>query len=198
MKTSLMLLITVLLSIAGLAFSQSSDSHHVEVRIPNYIGLKIVNSAGKIGYNASVDFDYTIDPSAYFSAVASGDVLEPTSVTEFADLEVVVRGGFWYVLTISTPLSYTGTETGVGLALGDIRVNPGSASGLSADAIRLGGQRRAGWNLRSNWQWVAYDYGSTLGWKSLGFNGTDYILNANGDEEPGEYATIVTYRLFNP
>ncbi len=185
--------------LAGFALAQSDDQT-VDIRIPNYIGLKIINGSGNIALNSSVAFDYTADVNSYVAAVEGAGVLEPNVASDFEDIQVVVRRGRWYVFVRATPFSYTGPESGAGLNLSDIRVNRGLKSGLTPDAItaRAGGWIRPSWSLSNNWQLIVSDRRSTLGWKSLGFNALDYSVAVQGDEDPGEYVTVVTYFLFNP
>ena len=40
--------------------------------------------------------------------------------------------------------------------------------------------------------------GDTDGWISLGFNGLDYTVDVQGDEDAGDYVTTVTYTMVNP
>jgi len=190
-------LILPLLLAGALGLAQNA-SHQLEARIPNYIGLKIVDDLGLIALDAGVDFDYSTDLAGYNAAVAGPGRLQPTSVNRFADVQVVVRRGWWAVYVRATPLGYSGSRSGAGLALGDIRVTPGSASGLTPDAISNRGTLRSSWNLRTNWRWIAFDRRPTRTWKSLGFNGLDYTVDVQGDEDPGSYQTTVTYLLVNP
>lgn len=52
--------------------------------------------------------------------------------------------------------------------------------------------------LSNSEQLTAFSIRSTSGWKSLGFNGLDYRVKVDGDEDPGEYATTVTYTIVEP
>jgi len=189
----------LLLSLLPSAFARSA-AHDVAVRIPNYIGLKIVDAAGNIALGASVVFDYESDPDAYVAAIEGDGRLAPTSVVDFADVQVAVRGGAWRVWVGALQLAYAGEHTGSGLRLSDIRVERGAVSGLTPDAIdfRPGGSILTGWNMSNSWQRIVIDSQSTGGWRSLGFNGLDYVLTVQGDEDPGRYTTVVYYLLTNP
>jgi hypothetical protein len=191
--------LAVLLLLPSVALAQGAD-HRVVTRIPNYIGLKIVDDAGDIAANAAIVFDYESDPDAYVAAIEGDGRLSPTEVVDFADVQVAVRRGRWRVFVGALAITYAGDHAGAGLQLGDIRVERGSASGLTPDAVTHlpGGTMSAAWNLSNRWQRIANDTGSTGGWRSLGFNGLDYVLAVQGDEDPGRYTTVVFYLLTNP
>lgn len=191
--------ILLLFALATAAFAQGVP-HDIQVRIPNYIGLKIVDEAGDIALGAAVVFDYENAPEAYVAAIEGSGRLSPTNTVDFADVQVAVRGGSWRVFVGAFPLTYAGEHAGAGIQLADIRVERGAVSGLTPTAIthRPGGSMSAGWNMSNSWRRIARDAGSTGGWRSLGFNGLDYILTVQGDEDPGRYTTVVFYLLTNP
>lgn len=199
MKATLGLLLPLALALAASALAQSA-THDVTTRIPNYIGLKIVDAAGNIALGASVVFDYEADPDAYVAAVEGDGRLTPTAVIDYADVQVAVRGGTWRIWVGAFPLAYSGDHSGHGLALSDIRVERGAVSGLTPEAItfRPGGSINASWSLTNSWQRIALDSQTTGGWRSLGFNGLDYVLTVTGNEDPGRYTTVVFYLLANP
>lgn len=194
------LLLTVLLFSFG--FAQTTDDHTVRVRIPNYIGLKIVDAAGNINVypNASVIFDYANDPATYYAASIGSQTLPPTQVNNFVDVQVAVRGGSsWSIQVRGTNLVFTGTGTASGFLLSDIRVNRGAVSGLTPDPSLLRGPiKLTNWSLKTSYQTIFRSNGATMGWDSLGFNGQDYIIQVQGNEQPGQYTTVVTYRLTFP
>ena len=148
-----------------------------------------------MGTAPSVDFDYTTDVNTYTNVVnAGGGTLAPTSVTTFEDIQVASRAGNWYIYTRSTPTS--GFGAGSGFELRDVRVRRGAVSGLtrsSAISVMLNN-----WRLRTTWRAIAYGNSATQGWDSLGFNGYDYTIDIDGDEEPGDHSVTVTYLLFSP
>lgn len=191
--------IALLLLLPSVALAQGAN-HRVTTRTPNYIGLKIVDAAGNIALGAAVVFDYESDPDAYVAAVEGDGRLAPTSVVDFADVQVTVRGGWWRIWVGALQLTYAGDHIGAGLQLSDIRVQRGTVSGLTPTAITHlpGGTMSAAWNMTNSWQSIATDSGSTGGWRSLGFNGLDYVLTVQGDEDPGRYTTVVFYLLTNP
>jgi hypothetical protein len=200
MRRYLFTLLGLLLVAVG--FAQTSDNHQVQVRIPNYIGLKIVDSAGNINVypNASVTFDYVANANAYMTAVLGTQTLPPTQVTKFADVQVAVRGGAsWSIRVKATPFVFTGTGPASGFNLADIQVRRGAVSGLIADPSLLrGGTQLTTWSLSTTSQTIFQTNGATIGWDSLGFNGQDYVIKVQGDEQPGQYVTVVTYELTFP
>lgn len=196
----------LLLMIALLSFGQAqvSATHTTRIRIPNYIGLKIVDSAGNITNNSSVIFDYSTDPVTYRNATLGSQVLPPTQVVNFSDIQVVWRtSGTWRVQVRASSLVFTGTGPGAGFNLGDIRVRRGAVSGkipgpaVGAPTIAVGNVSSQ-WSLSTNWQTIVNESGATRGWESLGFNGRDYEILVQGNEKDGQYATVVTYQLVAP
>jgi hypothetical protein len=196
-------LLTILcLFLVATAFAQTSDNHQVQVRIPNYIGLKIVDSIGNINVSPapSVTFDYVANANAYMAAVLGTQTLPPTQVDRFADVQVAVRGGAsWSIRVRATPFVFTGTGPASGFNLADIRVNRGAVSGLVADPSLLrGATKLTTWTLATTNTTIFQSNGATIGWDSLGFNGQDYVIKVQGDEQPGQYVTVVTYELTFP
>lgn len=193
------LLLTALSLLAPQAFAQSV-SHPLSVSVPSYIGLRIVGSGG--AGPRSVQFDYAADPVAYVAAADAGQRLGPTSVTHFDDVEVNVVGiGLWSVYVEATAFEYVGPGSGLGLDLSDVRMARGSASGLSQNAITIFwflGTYDTTWTLSTAPRRIARSLLGTNGWRSLGFNGWDYTLAVDGDEDAGSYATTVTYYLTFP
>lgn len=193
-----LLVLIVVVVLAGAALGQGR--HDLSVRLPEYLGIAIVDGAGGYVLGASalrpkVEFDYEADPVAYWAQAEVGGSLPPSAVYDFSDLRVRVQRGVWLLLVQADPLVYGGPGTGAGLVLGDVRVAPGSASGL---APGFTGVRAAAWRLDTTPRAIALGWGSTVGWASLGFNGLDYLLDVQGDEDAGTYATVVTYTLLNP
>ncbi len=191
-------LLIALALLAPVAFGQTA-SHSLTVSTPSYIGLRIVGAGSG---PRSVTFDYATNPTNYLTTIDNGGgTLPPTSTDRFDDIEANVVGiGFWYVNVQATPLTYTGPGTGAGLDLNDLRVNRGSNSGLTQTAIRgwLLSFYDTAWNLSPTPQRIARSFLGTNGWRSLGFNGNDYTLDVNGNEDAGTYATTVTYYLTFP
>ena len=193
--TKVLTLIFSLLLLVNTAAAQASGDHSTRVRIPNYIGLKIVDAAGNLGGGASVIFDYATDVNTYTNLVeAGGGTLSPTNVLAFEDIQVATRGGNWQIYTRTTFSS--GFAASAGFTLNDVRVKRGSVSSLTpSSALR---RLSNSWPLSTNWRRIARGRGATQGWDSLGFNGYDYTITIQGDEDPGEYVATVMYLLFYP
>jgi len=189
----------LMLMFGSLAAAQRGD-HTTRIRIPNYVGIKIVDGAGNINRNASVEFNYEDDGTdlvTFMNVIeAGGGTLPPTEVIEFEDIQVATGGaGNWYIYTRSrNPIGFGAAS---GLRLNDVQVTPNSASSLlRSDRIQI---MRNTWNLNhNNWYILAIGLGSTRGWDSLGFNGYDYAMTVQGDEQPGDYRVSVEYLLFTP
>lgn len=184
---------------SGLAAAQASGAHQTTVRIPNYIGIKIVSASGNIAPNAGVAFDYASNPTDYLAALQNGGAtLPPTAVSDFADIQVVARGGFWTVNTSTQVVS--GFDAASGITLSDIRVTRGSRSGLTPTGIfqTIWGNVSQSWTLSSSSRRIAWGLGNSVTWQSLGFNGLDYSLTIQGNEAPGEHRAIVRYTLAAP
>ncbi len=198
------ILLTIILMLLAYAQAQLSDTHTVRVRIPNYIGLKIVDAAGNITNNAGITFDYAANPAAYQTAVVGSQVLPPTLVSNFDDIQVVWRRNTnWRVQVQATNLVFTGTGPATGFNLADIRIKRGAVSGktpgpaVGAPTIAVANVSTQ-WTLSNAWQTIVNESGATRGWESLGFNGRDYEILVQGDETQGQYTTVVTYRLVSP
>ncbi len=178
--------------------AQAAD-HDVRVRMPEIIGIRLLGGGSGI---RSVTFDYAAAPEAYLSALESGGSLPPTEVVRFDGIEVnASRNGRWYVEVVASPLAYTGSASMAGLTLEDLRVDRGAVSGLVQDAIVGPGKSAwylTSWTLSSTARQIASRTGATGGWRSLGFDGTDYVLTVDGDEAAGTYTTTVTYFLTAP
>lgn len=184
------------------ALAQATDrdaaGHDVAVTIPSTIGIRIVGTGP-----ARVTFDYAADLPGYLAAAEAGAPLEPTSVSGFDDIEVRAPGRVgapaWYVTVTASPLAYSGAGAGEGLELADLGVAPGESSGLSPEfPIWLLGVVAPNWTLSSTPQWIAYGYVGSGRWRSLGFNGDDYRLAVQGDEDPGVWQSTVTYTMVMP
>jgi hypothetical protein len=181
----------------GTAFAQLAQ-HGVTITVPATIGLRIVGAGSG---PRDVVFDYAADPVAYDAAVNGTGVLRPTSTNRFDDIQVNSnRRGRWSVAVIATPLTYSGPASGGGIALEDITVTRGLMSGLLQNAIPVGGSAwyNASWHLTTTAQQIASRTGASGGWQSLGFNGLDYELRVQGNENPGSFTTTVTYLLTAP
>lgn len=194
----------LLIALASFGQAQLSDTHTTTIRIPNYVGLKIVDVAGNITNNAGVIFDYSADPATYRNATLGSQVLPPTQVVGFEDIQVVWRRNTnWRVQVQATNLVFTGVGPGAGFNLGDIRVRRGAVSGktpgpaVGAPTIAVGNVSSQ-WSLSTAWQTIVNESGATRGWESLGFNGKDYEILVQGNEKDGLYTTVVTYRLVSP
>lgn len=198
----------VLVSVLGVAQAQpGAKGHQALVGIPETYGIRIVNTLGQPAFSPEVVFDFGTDPLGYVAAAEAPGYLVPTSVDRFADVQVSVQAGFglplWYVEVVATPLAYSGPVTGDGLELGDIWVEPGASSGLSQSFINpvfygFLGEVRSSWALSESPQAIAWSAFSTGGWSSLGFNGEDYRVDVQADEDAGSYSTLVTYSLVIP
>lgn len=199
-QTSLFLTTLAALVLGGLGTAQSIQ-HELRVATPDFIGLRIVG-VGAPGARG-VNFDYDVAADAYFAATRGTGDLAPTSVNRFDRIDVqVTRRGRWSLHVIAAPFAYTGPGEPAGLALSDVRVDRGATSGLTQNAIPLGGGGSSGyassWSLSSTAQRIAWRNGATGGWRSLGFSGWDYALRVHGDEAPGSYLATVTYFLTFP
>ena len=169
-------------------------------------GLRIVDSTNSPALAPSVTFDYGADVVGYNAAVAGPGYVDASSVTDFADVQVYVRKNaadfaVWTVQVQASELLYSGSGNGLnpGLALSDISVERGSMSGLSQSAVAPStGFVQARWSLSEGEQIMAFGFRGTSGWKSLGFNGADYRVAVDGNEDPGIYTTTVTYTIVEP
>lgn len=172
----------------------------LRVRIPNYIGLRIVDGFGTIARGPTVLFDYESHPDAYVAAAQGDGRLAPTAVVDFPDVLVSTPSGAWRVWINASQLTQTRDHPGNGLQLIEIRVERDSVSGLTPDAItnRPDGSILADWSPSSNSPRLVRANQSTSERRGLRLNGVNYVLTVRGDEVPGRYTTVVTYLLTNP
>ena len=197
-------MVASLLLAAGAAFGQpaASDSHDIEIRIPNVVFLRITNGEGNdAATDPAVEFDFQDDMDTYMNAVeAGGAELEPTDVTSFGDVIVFSNRATWNVTVSATVISFENDFelddsdgepiSGNGVDLSDIIVRRGGTPGLNVSSVA------SAWNLATTGP-IANGV-RTQGWRSLGFSGDDYRLAVNGDEDPGTYTTTVTYTIAAP
>jgi hypothetical protein len=197
-RTRLTLATAAAACLLALASAQTA-THGVAVHVPDYFGIRIVGAGPG---PRLVTFDYEADPDAYAAALQGAGRLLPTAVARFDDIQIkATRNGRWNLDVVATPLAYAGGASGAGFALADIRVVRGVRSGLAQTAIFGPGNSAgfvASWVLSTAPQRIAFRNGSTQGWKSLGFNGLDYEIAVQGDEDAGAYTTLVTYLLTAP
>jgi hypothetical protein len=190
------------LAVAGFGFAQS-DTHDVTVRIPSVLQVRITNGTSTAASAApAVTFDYqtnAADVTTYLNTVnAGGGDLPPTLVTDFGNVLVFSnRVGTWNLgvsalnLTYSNNLGLTPAPTGVGVALADLKVTPAGTQDASVAT------RSPSYTL-SNTSAVVATGTRTTGWASVGIRGQDYALTVNGNEDPGQYVTTVTYTITMP
>lgn len=126
-------------------------SHDVAVAIPSTIGIRMLGAG--TGPRA-VDFGYATDATSFLSAVDAGVRLPPAAVNRFDDIDVNVSDlGFWVVGGEATPFAYSGSGSGTGLDLADVRVARGNASGLTQEAITISsffGRYATAWPLATS------------------------------------------------
>ncbi|TVR87529.1 MAG: hypothetical protein EA416_14455 [Trueperaceae bacterium] len=192
-------LLVAIAVLASVAFGQPSASHGLTIEVPAYLGIRIVGAG--TGARAVV-FDFQAEPQAYLSALAGGAALPPTHVNRFDDVELnITANGNWNVWVYATPLTTPAGPGPHGLTLASIRVVAGAVSNLQPDAVVGPGNAPSfagAWALATTPAEIARGIGSTSGWRSLGFNGLDYVLDVQGDETPGSYTTVVTYATALP
>lgn len=191
------IVLSAALAMASTVLAQTA-SHPLSVAIPAYVGIRIVGAS--VQPTRSVVFDYANDGTAYLAAVDAGDPLPPTDVTRFDDVQVNVAGnGRWSVYVEATPFTYVGPGVGDGLTLDDVTVTPGSVSGLTQTAFfRPASRYETSWTLSATPFRIGRSVLGTGGWRSLGFNGWDYTVAVDGDEDAGAYTATVTYFLTFP
>lgn len=198
MKKLFALIITGAFLVAGTAFAQT-DTHDVNIKIPNVLQLRITDGSGNnASGNAAIEFDYqsAANVDTYLSTVnGGGGDLAPTTVTGFGDVIVFANRGAWNVSVAATALNFTdnlslgASVTGAGVALADIKVTPSGTAGTGVSSVS------PTWDMTSGQ--IASGV-KTQGWSSLGFDGNDYAFTVSGDEDPGEYTTVVTYSVAAP
>lgn len=198
MKRVFRLAVLSLLAAASFAAAQT-DSHDVTVRIPSVLQIRIIDGTGNnAAANPAITFDYqaAANINTYLNTVnAGGGDLPPTAVTTFDNIKVFSnRTGAWNVNVAATALSFNNNlavagATGAGVALADLKVTPSGAIGSGVGTVTPSFTMAGG---------LVASGTRTTGWSALGISGADYDLVVNGDEDPGEYTTVVTYTITAP
>jgi hypothetical protein len=189
------------LSVAGLGFAQT-DTHDVTVRIPSVLQVRITaGTSNNAAAAPAVTFDYqdAAHINTYLNTVnAGGGDLAPTAVADFDNIKVFSnRVGTWNLrvsaaaFTFTNNLGLTPAPAGVGVALADIKVTPSGTMDTSVTS------RSTTYSLATAPAVVASG-GRTTGWAAVGIGGNDYDLTVNGDEDPGQFVTTVTYTISMP
>ncbi|MCA9329453.1 hypothetical protein KDA11_02320, partial [Candidatus Saccharibacteria bacterium] len=185
------------------ALAQTGDSHTINVKIPNLLRLRIVDTGGlNSSNNGAIAFDYNSTAALqdqYINEVnAPTGGLAPTTVTGFGDVIVFSNRTGWNVFVSASTLVFSDTRglgltAGAGLDLTDIIVTPSGS--LDTGVTSVAGS----WDLEhtgpSTYGDLIAQGGKTQGWSSLGFGGSNYKLVVDGDENPGDYDTTVTYTI---
>lgn len=194
MKKSLVsvLVLTTLVSL-GTAFAQS-ESHDVTIKIPEMLGVRIVDSGGDLATNPGVTFDYqdAAYEQDYIDAVnAGGDDLDPTAVTQFAGLQVLYNAGGWHLTAAMGAITFTddfsASLLGSGISASDITVTPTGTPGAGVTNVVSSFDLSTTSDIATG--------SNTTGWSEVGISGDDYTLTVNGDEDPGTYTATVTFTL---
>ncbi len=188
------------MTLGTLGYTQT-DTHDVTIKIPNVLRVRITDTGtNSEAASPAVMFDYQASGNidAYITAVTNSTPLAPTTVTTFGDLKVFANRGTWTLsvsasaFTFSNNLSLpTPIPTGTGLALSDIKVTPTGTQDATVTS------RNANWTLSTTSADIVKG-NKTKGWASVGIQGSDYALTVDGDEDPGQYVTTVTYTIAAP
>lgn len=185
------LILGIFLLVGSAAMAQT-DQHDVTIRIPDLLSVRIVDGSGNNPSSAAVVFDFQANATTYINTVnAGGGEMNPTGVTGFADVLVLSNHGSWKLNVSAAALGYSdnqsvGTGGTAGIALSDIKVHPSGGLGTGVTS-------HADFDLSTA---TAVAVGiKTTGWSGVGISGDDYRLAINGDENPGEYTTVVTYSI---
>ncbi len=161
----------------GTTFAQSSQSHDVEINIPNVLMLRLTsgNSNAAVNNPSAVVFDLTtvaFEPEATY---------QPTNLAaaNWDNVRVFANGGGWQVTVATDNDSFDWSKVTVTPSGGDFAVNPFTLPAGTSVPIFSSPSR-------------------TNGWRSLGFGPAQFELALDGSEEAGTYSTTVTYTIALP
>jgi hypothetical protein len=170
-------IVTALVAGLGAALAQSSQSHEVQINIPNVLMIRLTSGASNAAVSSptAVVFDLstvTFDPE---------DTYTPTnlSAANWDNVRVFANGGGWQVTVATNNDTFDWSKITVTPSGGDYTVNP--------------------FTLPVNDSVQIFTHGSrTNGWRSLGFGPAQFALALDGTEDAGTYTTTVTYTITNP
>jgi hypothetical protein len=180
-KTAATMFITLLLVGFGGAMAQSSQSHQVQVALPNVLMIRLTmgDATAAITSPSAVIFDLSGLSAAAFDPEGT---YPPTNVatSNWDDVQVLANAGGTWTVSMAT-------NNGL-FDWSKITVTP-----------VVGGLVTAAFDLPSNGSEELHDgTGSTNGWSSLGFGPDNFRLALDGSETAGGYSTTVTYSIATP
>ena len=180
MKKVLGLLAAAAVLSSGVAFAQDTDSHDVEIRIPDVLRIRLTagNSTNAVADPTPVQFDF-VAQEALFDV---GTIFGPTNTTPFNwdDVQVFSNAQNGWEVSVAT--------SNATFAWNKVTVEPGVITGKPNnanvdDVFNLGSGR------------IADSTAKTGGWERLGFGPEDFSIQFDGSEDAGDYSTTVTYSI---
>ncbi len=159
----------------SVAFAQEQQSHEVEIKIPDVLGIRLTNgnSNDAVAEPTAVSFILNDGQLSF-----DGGTFNPSNLGEgnWDDVKVFSnQSGFDVKVGVANGLSFDWTKVSV------------AADGL-ASPFTLGA-------LNPN---IITSAAKTNAWTSLGFGPDDFKLTLDGSEDAGDYSTEVTYTISLP
>ena len=194
-------MVASLLLAAGAAFGQEdqSQTHQLQVNIPNLVMIRIVDGGNAASVDPTVVFDLTTGTALdALLAMNEAATFEPTLTEQFGDVVVFSNRATWSVSVEATDFVRTN-----GPDISESEETPLSISAVSVIrpsvvSFPIGvSSVEPTWTLGTASQGIANGV-QTRGFRSLGFGGADYRLTLTGEEAPGGYQSTVTYSITAP
>ena len=155
------------------AFAQDTQSHDVNVKVPNVLRIRLTSGASNaaVANPTPVEFDFVANEAA-FDVGSFG----PTNASfNWDDVKVFSNYAIWSV-EVST-----GNDVG---SFDWSKVSVTATGANASNSFTLADTTIAGASSK------------TGGWQSLGFGPDDFEITFDGSEDAGTYATTVTYDIF--
>ena len=175
MKKVFALLAAAALLSTSAAFAQDTQSHDVNVKVPNVLRIRLTQGASNaaVANPTPVEFDFV----AYETLFDVGQAFGPTNASfNWDDVKVFSNNGAGWTVEVST-----------GNDVGSFDWSKVSVAATGANAV-------SSFSLADTT--VAGSTSKTGGWASLGFGPDDFSITFDGSEDAGTYSTTVTYDIF--
>lgn len=168
-------IVAAMITSLGAAWAQTSQSHDVEVRIPNVLMIRLTAGTGNAAVSSptAVVFDLLGLGAADFEPVS---VHSPTGTANWDNVRVFANGGGWRVTLATSTTTFDWSK---------VQITPSGGYYTVAPFTLATGE-------------IFSHTARTGGWRSLGFGPAQFRLHLDGTEAAGNYSTTVTYTIATP
>ena len=178
MKKVLSLLAAAAVLSSSAAFAQDTQSHDVNIRIPDVLRIRLTQGASSdaVANPSAVEFDFVAN-QAIFDVGSYG----PTNPGAFNwdDVQVFSNDVDGWQVNVSTV-----NNSAAAFDWSKVEVAPSGTNANVSPVFNLGGGS------------IADNSAKTGGWERLGFGPNDFTISFDGSEDAGDYNATVTYEIF--